>query len=179
MTKHANIMNHSYSIRPCVAGDEQALSLVGQATFLESLAGFVDGPDILEHCRHQHSPELYADWLRRPGTQLWLAEARPGGAPVGYLALSPSDIDDDQHAVRIQRLYLLHRFHGQQLGRRLMDAALSHARRQRKQRAVLCVYVKNLDGLAFYHRYGFLIAGARSYNVNGTDYDNHVMAIQL
>ena len=70
------------TIRPCVKGDEQALALVGQATFLEAFAGILDGADIIAHCQRQHDVQLYRDWLALPVMRLWLAEATPGGAPV-------------------------------------------------------------------------------------------------
>lgn len=41
----------SVTIRPCVAGDEAALALVGQATFLETYAGVLPAGDILSHCK--------------------------------------------------------------------------------------------------------------------------------
>ena len=49
------------TIRPCGKGDEQALALVGQATFLEAFAGILDGADVIAHCQRQHHVELYRD----------------------------------------------------------------------------------------------------------------------
>jgi len=44
-------LNHEIALRRCVPGDEEALALVGAATFLETFAGLLAGPDILAHCR--------------------------------------------------------------------------------------------------------------------------------
>ena len=41
----------SITIRPCVSGDEAALALVGQATFLQTYAGALPAGDIIAHCR--------------------------------------------------------------------------------------------------------------------------------
>jgi GNAT superfamily N-acetyltransferase len=119
------------SLRPCVKGDEQALALVGQATFLEAFAGILDGADVIAHCQRQHDAQLYRDWLALPAMRLWLAEATPGGAPVGYLVLSPASLpvpDPRPDDLEIKRIYLLHRFQGQRVGQRLMQAALAQAR---------------------------------------------------
>ena len=172
-------MKDNITIRRCVPGDELALAMVGQATFLESLAGYVSRADILAHCSNLHSPLTYSQWLHQPDIYIWLAEIQPGGAPIGYLVMGPADNDNPCGAVRIRRIYLLHRFQGMKIGRRMMDVALAQARRHEANRAVLHIYIKNLGGLAFYHRYGFSIAGARNYHVNGVDYDNHVMALHL
>ena len=48
-------LNEEIALRCCVPGDEEALALVGAATFLETFAGLLTGPDILAHCRVQHA----------------------------------------------------------------------------------------------------------------------------
>jgi hypothetical protein len=107
------------SLRLCVRGDEDALALVGQATFLETFAGVLDGPDILAHCRAQHAPPFYAAWLaRRPGF-LWLAETDVGRAPIGYLGLDEPDLpvpDPTPADIELKRIYVLSRFYGGGVG---------------------------------------------------------------
>jgi hypothetical protein len=66
------------SLRSCIVGDEHALALVGQATFLETFAGILDGADILAHCHTQHTAAVYAAWLRERAGSLWLAETTAG-----------------------------------------------------------------------------------------------------
>ncbi|MEC5159281.1 diamine N-acetyltransferase [Janthinobacterium sp. CG_23.3] len=168
-------------IRACKGGDETALALVGQATFLEAFAGILDGADIIAHCARQHDVGLYRAWLAEPAMRLWLADAMPGGAPVGYLVLSPSTLAvaapraDD---LEIKRVYLLHRFHGQRIGKRLMDAALAHARERGARRVLLGVYAENHDALAFYRRCGFEQVGTRTFRVGATDYHDAILGLE-
>ena len=170
------------TIRPGVKGDEQALALVGQATFLEAFAGILDGADVIAHCQRQHHVELYRDWLALPAMRLWLAEATPGGAPVGYLVLSPASLPvaaprpDD---LEIKRIYLLHRFQGQRVGQRLMQAALAQARASGAGRVLLGVYAENRDALAFYARCGFVPLGRRTFRVGRTDYQDVILGLTL
>src|ERR687895_253600 len=82
-------MSHVARIRLCQPGDEDALALVGQATFLETFAGILPGADIVAHCRTQHAPSVYRAWLES-GARVWLAEAAPSGAPIGSLVLAPA-----------------------------------------------------------------------------------------
>ena len=161
------------TIRPCVKGDEQALALVGQATFLEAFAGILDGADILAHCQRQHDVQLYRDWLALPAMRLWLAEATPGGAPVGYLVLGPAGLpvtEPRPNDLEIKRIYLLHRFQGQRVGRRLMHAAVEQARASGAGRVLLGVYAENHDALAVYPRCAFAQLGRRPFRVGRTDY---------
>jgi hypothetical protein len=39
----------NFSTRVCGPGDEQALSLVGQGTILETYAGITDGDDLIKY----------------------------------------------------------------------------------------------------------------------------------
>jgi len=170
------------TVRSCMKGDEQALALVGQATFLETFAGILDGADVIAHCQRQHDVQLYRDWLALPAMRLWLAEATPGGAPVGYLVLSPASLpvpDPRPDDLEIKRIYLLHRFQGQRVGQRLMQAALAQARASGAGRVLLGVYAENRDALAFYARCGFAQLGRRTFRVGRTDYQDVILGIGL
>jgi ribosomal protein S18 acetylase RimI-like enzyme len=169
-------------IRAAARGDEEALSAVGKASFLEAFAGILDGGDIIAHCERQHAAAVYRDWLDDGGMRIWLAEASPGRAPIGYLVLAPATLPvaapraDD---LEIKRIYLLHRFHGQRVGKRLMDAALADARSRGAGRVLLGVYAENRDALAFYRRCGFTQIGRRTFRVGETDYDDVMLALEL
>ncbi len=172
-------MKPSVNIRVCAPGDETILSLVGKATFLESFAGMLDGKDILSHCMHEHSPATYRDWLATEDVRIWTAEVEPGGSPVGYVVLAPSDLpvaDPRPDDREIKRLYLLHSFQGTGLGKRLMEVALMHAREQNCPRVLLGVYSRNAKAIAFYERLGFVQVGTRRFKVGNAFHDDAVMA---
>ncbi|MDC8756117.1 GNAT family N-acetyltransferase [Janthinobacterium fluminis] len=169
-------------IRSCVEGDAAALALLGQASFLETFAGILDGADILAHCARQHDAAVYRTWLAEPAMGIWLAEAMPGGAPVGYLVLSPANLPVEAPRagdLEIKRIYLLHRFQGLRVGRRLMDAALQQARQAGASRVLLGVYAENHDALAFYRRSGFVQVGTRTFRVGATDYHDVILSLEL
>ena len=67
-------LKHEIALRRCAPGDEEALALVGAATFLETFAGLLAGPDILAHCRVQHAASQYGEWLTDAKYRLCLAE---------------------------------------------------------------------------------------------------------
>lgn len=175
-------MENAIQLRACGAGDAAALALLGQATFLETFAGILDGADILAHCARQHDSALYRDWLADPAMRLWLAEVKPGGAPVGYLVLSPSTLtlaEPRAGDLEIKRVYLLHRFQGQRVGRRLMDAALQHARATGAGRVLLGVYADNHAAQAFYRGCGFAQVGVRTFRIGATDYHDVILGVEL
>lgn len=175
-------MTTPIELRVAAPADAEALALIGAATFLETFAGIIDGAHILGHCRQQHALAVYQGWLTDPRVRIWLAVANPGDAPVGYLVLAPAQLpvaDPRADDLEIKRVYLLHRFHGSGIGRRLLDAATTSAREQGSGRLLLGVYSRNDAAIAFYERSGFTRVGTRRFNVGGQEYDDLVMAREL
>lgn len=175
-------MTNEVNIRICNHGDENTLSLIGQATFLESFAGLLEGNDILGHCANQHASTVYRGWLEQVNTKIWMAEIEPGNAPIGYLVLVPPilpivepQVDD----LEIKRLYLLHPFQGVGIGKRLMQEALSYARNQNCRRVLLEVYSGNTSAIAFYQRLGFVNVGKRSFKVINNYYEHIALALTI
>jgi diamine N-acetyltransferase len=175
-------MMDAVSVRRCVVGDAVALSIVGQASFLEAFAGTISGNDIIGHCVRQHSVENYETYLRDPATTVWLAEATSGQAPVGYLVLTTPDLplpDITAHDAEVKRIYLLHRFQGGGLGARLMHEAQSFAAAQGILRLLLGVYSRNTAAISFYERLGYRRVGTRQFKVGDNAYDDLIMALAI
>jgi diamine N-acetyltransferase len=167
-----------YSLRVCGPGDEEKLALVGAASFLEAFAGFLDGNDIMAHCRKQHSAEKYAVMLADPETCACIAEVKE--APVGYAVLCPPDLPvrltpDD---FELKRIYLLHRFQGSGIGAALMDWSVEKARSLGKKRLLLGVNDQN-KAVEFYLRQGFEHAGARGFQVGATLCSDFILAKKI
>ena len=170
------------NIRQCVPGDEVALSIIGQATFLDAFAGVLCGKDILGHCVRQHSSQKYARWLEDGNSAIWLAEVEPGRAPVGYLVLTKPDLplaDISADDAEVKRVYLLNRFRGQGNGRRLMQEAEKHARVRGMKRLLLGVYSRNEAAISFYERLGYKRVGERSFTVGESTYHDYIFALPL
>ncbi|HEY4299334.1 MAG TPA: GNAT family N-acetyltransferase [Candidatus Didemnitutus sp.] len=168
--------------RRCVPGDEAVLSLVGQATFLETFAGILPSADIVAHCLKQHAGSKYAEWLSDPDSAVWLAELNPGGAPVGYLVLSKPDLpvtDPGLGDLEVKRVYLLRRCQGEGVGARLMREAEALARERGCTRLLLGVYAQNAAAIGFYERLGYVTVGTREFNVGHGTYHDLILALDL
>jgi ribosomal protein S18 acetylase RimI-like enzyme len=166
-------------LRTCMPGDEEALALVGAATFLETFAGLLTGEDILAHCRVQHGASQYAAWLADAKYRLCLAEWK--SAPVGFGVLSPPDLPvaitkDD---IELKRIYLLHRFQGGGMGRRLLEWSTAEARELGRKRLLLGVKADNTAALAFYDRVGFVRIGERKFLVGSMLCDDYILSLSL
>lgn len=168
-------------LRQAHPGDEAALSLVGQASFLEAFASVLDGNDIVQHCHNQHAAEKYHAWLTDGYSVTWLAETATK-APVGYLVLTRPDLPLPEIGptdLEVKRVYLLHRFQGGGIGGRLMNAARAHAETTGCRRLLLGVYARNDAAIGFYRRLGYSDVGTRSFKVGSNLYHDLILALAL
>jgi ribosomal protein S18 acetylase RimI-like enzyme len=169
------------TIRTAKPGDEQALSLVGAATFLETYAHMIPGSDLVTHCATKHSPETYAAWLADPSVTIWLAETE-ARAPVGYLVLTRATLpvgEPQPHDLEVQRIYVLSRFHRTGMGYALMNLAVAKAVSKGAERVVLGVHNENARALAFYKRQGFHVINSRRFHVGISVFCDSVLARKL
>jgi len=167
----------TWTIREAGEGDAAALALIGAATFLETFAGIIDGAAILGHCAAQHSAAAYRNYLAS-GARAWLAEAQPGGAPIGFALVAAPDLAAAEAGdIELKRIYSLSRFHGTGLGAALMERAVAAA--EGHLRLLLGVYARNDRALAFYRKQGFADIGTRRFDVGGNLYDDRVLARPL
>jgi ribosomal protein S18 acetylase RimI-like enzyme len=81
--------------------------------------------------------------------------------------------------LEVKRIYLLNRFQGSGLGRRLMATAIEQARARGLPRLLLGVYSENAAAIGFYRRLGFETIGHRSFTVGATVCDDLVMSLVL
>lgn len=167
----------TWTIREAGEADASALALIGAATFLETFAGILDGDAIVGHCAAQHVADAYRAYLT-DGARAWIAEAQPGGAPIGFALIGKPDLAAAREGdIELKRIYSLSRFHGTGLGAGLMRQALDAASHYR--RLLLGVYAGNHRALAFYRKQGFADIATRQFNVGGKLYDDLVLARSL
>jgi GNAT superfamily N-acetyltransferase len=166
-------------IRRCTPEDAEALALVGAATFLQTFAGVLDGAAIVAHCASAHGAERYRA-LFAEGFALWLAEAEPGAAPVGYAMVGPSTLTQaGPNDIELKRIYVLDRFHGQGVGPALLATALQLARAGHHPRLLVGAYAGNAQAQAFYLKNGFRRLGERRFQVGAQSYEDHVFGLDL
>lgn len=162
-------------LRAAGPDDAGRLSLIANATFLETFAGEIAGDALVRHCEITHDPADPASQLAG-GARAWLAEL--DHAPIGYALLIRPELDAAIDGdIELKKIYLLSRFHGSGIAQRLLAAALDGA--QGMRRLLLGVKADNHRAIAFYTKQGFRQIGTRRFDVGGTFYDDVVLARDL
>ncbi len=171
----------SWRLRRASPVDAAALSLIAGASFLETFAGVLDGPDIVAHCAANSSPAAFAKWLADPHSAVSIAEYDSGRAPIGYTVLTAPDlpIETGAHDIELKRIYALSRTHGTGLGAALMQVTFDDARALGRTRVLLGVYGGNARAHRFYEKQGFTVAGSRQFLVGKTLHDDRIYARNL
>ena len=171
----------TWQVRRAFPEDAAALSLIAGASFLETFAGILDGPDIVAHCAANNGSAVFAKWLADPANVVAIAEHDAGRAPIGYTVLTRPDLPIDTGAtdIELKRIYTLGRARGTGLGAALMQVAFADARALGHTRILLGVYGKNARAHRFYEKQGFSVAGTRQFLVGKTLHDDRIYARDL
>lgn len=165
---------HWRAARP---GDEDALSLLGQATFLATFAFDHPGPALIRFLKDLHSPEFYAAKLADPQIDIVIGET-PLGAPVGYALLCPPEHPEFQREGdwELKRIYLLGPWQGSGNGTALLQQALNIAQKRLAKRLLLAVYENNDRAVAFYKKHGFSKIGDTIFMVDDIEFSDMLFA---
>ncbi len=167
------LMNHApvHSLTITKAGLPQldGLVAISTQTFRETFA------------RHntEDNMQLYLDTylnkaklqteMEHPGTTFYLATL--SGTLVGYLKINrgqaQTELQDDK-ALEIERIYVLHEYQGKKIGLALLNKAIELAKAEQLDYVWLGVWEKNTKAIGFYQRFGFAVFDKHAF-VLGTD----------
>lgn len=104
------------------------------------------------------------------------------GVLVGYLKIneneSQTDIKDAD-SLELERVYIKKEFHGQGLGKLLINKGLEIARQKNKKRAWLGVWEKNTNAIAFYEKMGFRKTITHDFYMGDERQTDYVMSMNL
>jgi diamine N-acetyltransferase len=161
-------------------GDEEALSLLGQATFLATFAFDHPGPALIRFLKELHSPAFYADRLANPDIDIIIGET-PLGAPVAYALLCPPEHPDYSRDGdwELKRIYLLGPWQGGGNGAALLQHAIDIAHKRQAKRLLLAVYENNDRAVAFYERHGFSRIGDTIFMVDDIEFSDMLLARKI
>jgi ribosomal protein S18 acetylase RimI-like enzyme len=158
------------TIRRAVATDAAALALVTERTFTETFGHLYPPEDLAEYIAKHCAPDSCRKLLEDPKVGAWLIGAH-GDTPVGYATAGPCKLpveNREPNAGEIRQLYVLSTHQNQQLGAKLLDAALGWLAEQRFSPLYIGVWSQNYGAQRFYGRYGFTKVGEYGFPVGKT-----------
>lgn len=151
-------------IRPVTMGDLPVLQAVSRQTFIEAFAADNTEANMQQYLNGAFSAEQLQREIGDPGTRFFFATRQ--GEVVGYLKLNTGEAQSDlrsEAGLEIERIYVVASCHGLGIGQRLLEKALSLARKEDRPFVWLGVWEHNYRALRFYKKHGFEAFGTHGF----------------
>jgi diamine N-acetyltransferase len=169
-------MDNPIKIRHAESSDNVLLAEFGAQAFYDSFAADNTPEDMAAYLAASFSPEVQASEIADPSSVFLIAEIE--GAIAGYARLKggnvPAAVTGD-HPVELMRIYAGKEWIGKGAGGALMSACLNEAERRGYDTIWLGVWERNLRAQAFYRKWGFVDAGAHTFQLGGDLQNDLVM----
>lgn len=158
-----------FEIRKANSADAEALSDLGRRTFFETFEKDNTPEDMEMYLTANYSPAKQLAEINDPKRSIKIVWAN--GKAVGFshmVAGVPHEAVQKTKSIELSKLYVDSKFHGQGLGRALMQECLTDAKALKFDSMWLSVWEKNEKAFAFYKAFGFNRVGQQIFVV-GTD----------
>lgn len=170
----------SVSIQPATFHDAQALRDLSEQTFIDTYAVYNTPENMEKHISTKFTLEQIQAELSDSSVQYLLL--KKAGQLIGFTKLvknhAPKELSSE-NAIEIERFYVDKAFHGQNLGKHLMNESLDWCKNSGFKTVWLGVWEENARALQFYAKMGFEKIGEHVF-VLGTEVQNdYVMAFKL
>ncbi|MFN3918485.1 MAG: GNAT family N-acetyltransferase [Flavobacteriales bacterium] len=167
-------------IRKASFVDSVILAEIGKLSFVQSHGTSAAPEEIEKYIQKHMSEEVFKAELANPLHGYHILEYN--GEPVGY---SKIILDADHKDIsmkgltKLERIYLLEKFHGLKLGHRLFEYNLQLSKAAGQVGMWLFVWVKNTKAINFYIRLGFEISGSHDFQISENHSNpNHILLLR-
>jgi ribosomal protein S18 acetylase RimI-like enzyme len=170
----------SYSIRKASLQDLVLLQTIGRQTFTETFAAFNSAENLAQYLEQSFSAEKLTEELTNTASAFYFAEN--DGQVIGYLKINVGQAQtelNDEHALEIERIYVLQLYHGKKVGQLLYEKAVQIALEMKKQYVWLGVWEENKRALQFYRKNGFVEFDKHIFKLGEEEQTDFMMKLEL
>ncbi len=156
---------------PLTEADFAPLAALAQEIWHQHYVGIVSAEQLDYMLAGRYTPARLRLYL--PGQDSWLRVLKVGGEFVGYCSYALTDMPRE---MKLEQLYLRADHKGEGLGGRMLRHVDAEARLRGCTRVMLTVNKKNVDSIAIYQKFGFVIREAAVFAIGrGFVMDDFVM----
>ena len=156
-------------IRPWQKSDIAFIRRVTWQSWISTYSSFIPESDLRSYFDIHYTEASYLRMFDDPLIQIFIAEADDQIA--GYTRLF---FNRDENRLYVPSLYLLPDFQGQEIGKRLLEAAEAYAAERGVDELWIGVMMKNRPALDFYRKVGFQFVREEPFTMGKTTV-NHVI----
>ncbi len=174
-------MNSEISILKIGPGCGKLLSELGRQSFAESHGHSASVEVINEYTTRNYTEQVFEDMLANPDNHIHLLTVND--EPAGYSKICFDELHplvQSAHAVKLDRLYLLNKFHDLKLGHRLLQFNIAYSKKFNLDTMWLFVWKGNERAFKFYLKAGFEIIGSHDFKLTENHSNpNHLMVLDF
>ena len=168
-------MKAPFALRHAGLADLGHVAAVAQEIWREHYAGILTAAQIEYMLARGYAREALRPFVTEPRRGIALAER--GGALLGFAAWLPGD---ERDALKLDKLYVLPRHHGEGIGCALLEHVAGIAREDGCARLVLNVNRRNDASIRWYEGRGFVVRERGDFPIgNGFVMEDFIMAKPL
>tara|TARA_R110002050_G_scaffold1281_4_gene9329 strand:+ start:75150 stop:75662 length:513 start_codon:yes stop_codon:yes gene_type:complete len=158
----------------------ELLSKIGKASFSQAHGKSASKVDIDAYINKTYTETVFARELSNPDNLYYLIYCNDKVAGYSKIILNQPNTNIKQHSItKLERLYLLEEFYGQNLGTELFDFNVELSKSQEQQGIWLYVWVENHKAIRFYTKCGFKTVGSYNFKISETHTNpNHVLFLK-
>jgi ribosomal protein S18 acetylase RimI-like enzyme len=136
--------------------EAKRLQHIGRLTFSETFAAVNTEENMNKYLDEEFALSKLKEELNQKNSEFYFAEL--GNKLIGYSKINvgqaQTEIRDDK-ALEIERIYVLHEFHGKNVGKILLEKAIKQAIKRKLDYIWLGVWEENPRAIRFYEKNGF------------------------
>lgn len=167
-------------IKRVTLADLHQLQKIGKQTFSDAFSEQNTAENLKAYLEEGFSTEKLIAELSNQHSEFYFATRN--GTVIGYLKINfgPSQTDiKDEHAIEIERIYVLKEYHGKQVGQLLYEKAMQIARQRNAVYIWLGVWEENPRAISFYKKNGFVEFGRHVFKLGDDEQTDLMMKLSL
>lgn len=156
-------------IRAIQREEAGALAALAATTFRQSHGSSTTNENINAYIEEHYTEQLFQHELSKQGNHYYYLCL--GDKPIGFLNFITDckhDLLRCEHPCKLDRIYLLEDYLGQQAGLKLFQFALQEAKRHKQEGFWLNVWEGNQRAINFYRKLGFVEIGKSLFRISAT-----------
>ncbi|MBC8112299.1 MAG: GNAT family N-acetyltransferase [Verrucomicrobia bacterium] len=164
----------------CNPSHVEKLMNIGYLTFSETFAEINTEEDMQQYLQNTFTEEKITDEISNKNS--WFYIAQTGDEVIGYLKINFADAQTelkDENALEIERIYIKKAHLGKQVGKLLLDEAMTVARQHSLQYVWLGVWENNERAIKFYEKQGFEKFGTHIFVLGKDEQTDNLMKLIL
>lgn len=171
---------HDIEIRKVTSDDINQLQAIGRQTFFETFSEGNTEENMAKYLDEGFSIEKLKEELQNLNSETYFAIL--DNDIIGYLKLnvgqSQTELKDD-HALEIERIYVLNKFHGKNVGQKLYEKAVQIALQKNCNYIWLGVWEENPRAIHFYKKNGFVEFDQHIFKLGDDEQTDIMMKLEM